>query len=88
MSIAEIHLVGALYSLFRRPSGIPREDYEGAAGAETRLSLVPQFEQKYIEVSDSIMYINFSVSLLCIMLTCIIHNMIGAATDPGATEDN
>ena len=89
MSIAKnkTHLDSASYSLFRRPSGIPREDYEGAAGAETRLSLVPQFEQKYIDVSHSIMYINNIIYPFCASCSHA-SSHIGAATDPGATEDH
>ena len=52
-----------LTALYRRPSGIPREDYDGAAGAEARVSLVPQFEQKYLEVSFDWMSINCSMSI-------------------------
>ena len=36
--------------LCRRPSGIPGEDYDIVAGAEARTALVPQFEEKYLQV--------------------------------------
>jgi hypothetical protein len=39
-----------LFHPFRRPSGIPGEDYDTAAGAEARTALVPHFEEKYLQV--------------------------------------
>ena len=39
-----------LFHPCRRPSGIPGEDYDTAAGAEARTALVPHFEEKYLQV--------------------------------------
>lgn len=38
-------------SLFRRPSGNPRNDFTEAAGAAIRISAIPEFEKMYSEVS-------------------------------------
>lgn len=75
--------------MYRRPSGIPKDDYDEAAGAETRLSVVPRFEQKYLEVclceqkvnrpQGTGLYIQCNISQY--------NTSIGATADTGATED-
>ena len=48
-SVAHMDTV-TLFHPCRRPSGIPGEDYDTAAGAEARTALVPHFEEKYLQV--------------------------------------
>ena len=81
-----------MFSEHRRPSGIPREDYDGAAGAETRLNLVPQFEQKYLEVRMDTFYVRTCTTCiiicscgvcvcLCVFVCVCVCVCVGAAAD-------